>query len=288
MTRAGVKKHLGIPLLEYATRVINAALSEDIGTGDITTESTVPKNLKGKGKIVAKERFVVCGLTIAGKVFTSLDREIKFRSLVEDGDVARRGETLATVAGNLRSLLSAERLALNFLQRLSGISTLTREFVKKASGTHVRVLDTRKTTPLLRILERYAVRIGGGTNHRFGLFDRIIIKDNHIKVAGGVGKAVERVKKNRPKGIHIEVEARNIKEAREALHSGANTIMLDNMKLKDIKKAVRVIGGKALVEVSGGITLENAGKIAKTGVDYISVGALTHSARAVDISFEVE
>ncbi|MBI5560449.1 MAG: carboxylating nicotinate-nucleotide diphosphorylase [Deltaproteobacteria bacterium] len=288
MRRTGVKKSVGIPLLEYAGRIINASLAEDIGTGDITTEAVVPKNLKGHGRIIAKEAFVLCGIVIAEKVFATTGEDIKFRSLADDGDVVVKGQVLAAVSGNLRGILEGERLALNFLQRLSGIATLTREFIKKTSGTHVKILDTRKTTPMMRILERYAVRTGGGVNHRFGLFDRVLIKDNHIKIAGGVKEAVGIVKRNYPKGIPIEIETKNTKEVKEALLSGVQTIMLDNMGLKEIKKAVGIIDGKTLVEVSGGVTLKNVGRIARTGADYISVGALTHSARAVDISFEVE
>ncbi|MBI5599907.1 MAG: carboxylating nicotinate-nucleotide diphosphorylase [Deltaproteobacteria bacterium] len=276
---------------EYSGRIVNAALAEDVGPGDITTEAIVSSGLKGHAGILAKERFIVCGLIFAEKVFTSLDPGIKFKRRVKDGDTVKRNEVIATVSGRMRSILSGERVALNFLQRLSGIATLTGEFVKKTRGTDVMILDTRKTTPCMRIAERYAVRVGGGVNHRFGLFDAILIKDNHIKAAGGVTKAlghvIERAGGKYRGAPRVEIEVGNLKEAQEALAGNAGVIMLDNMDIAEMKKAVRLIGRRALVEASGGVTLDNVKRIASTGVDFISVGALTHSARAVDISLKV-
>ena len=268
--------------------LINASLAEDIGSGDLTTDSIVPLTVKGKATILAKERFVIAGLLFTEKVFRTLDGDIKFKRHVNDGDTVNSGDAIASVSGRLANILKAERVALNFLQRLSGVATLTGRFIKEIRGTGVKILDTRKTTPCMRILERYAVRVGGGENHRFGLFDAILIKDNHIKIAGGVEKAIKRVKEKYPKGMSVEVEVKNLKEVKEALKCGAAVIMLDNMDTAMIKKAVSLIGKRALVEVSGGVTLKNVRRIASCGADFISIGALTHSARAVDASLEIE
>ncbi len=287
--KKGAAKTRGrIPLNEYTERIINASLVEDIGSGDITTEAIVPENKKGRARIVAKQRAVVAGLLVAEKIFKTLDDTIGFKRHLNDGDVVKKGDVIATVSGRLKNILTAERVALNFLQRLSGVATTTREYIKKTKGLPVKILDTRKTTPCMRIMERYAVQIGGGFNHRFGLFDAILIKDNHIKVAGGVEEAIGRVRARYPKGTSIEVEVRTLKEVREALKADADIIMLDNMGIDRIKKALKLIDGRAFVEVSGGVTLDNVARIARTGVDYISVGALTHSVRAVDMSLEVE
>jgi len=268
--------------------LINASLAEDIGSGDLTTDSIVPLTVKGKATILAKERFVIAGLLFTEKVFRTLDGDIKFKRHVNDGDTVNSGDAIASVSGRLANILKAERVALNFLQRLSGVATLTGRFIKEIRGTGVKILDTRKTTPCMRILERYAVRVGGGENHRFGLFDAILIKDNHIKIAGGVEKAIKRVKEKYPKGMSVEVEVKDLKEVKEALKCGADVIMLDNMDTAMIKKAVSLIGKRALVEVSGGVTLKNVRRIASCGADFISIGALTHSARAVDASLEIE
>jgi nicotinate-nucleotide pyrophosphorylase (carboxylating) len=272
---------------EYTEKLVKASLVEDVGSGDITTGAIVPPKKKGTCRLVAGEDLVVCGLGVCKKVFASLDRGITFKVSVNDGDAVKKGAVLARVSGRLGKILSGERVALNFLQRLSGVATLTREFTKKA-GANARILDTRKTTPCMRILEKYAVRVGGGYNHRFGLFDSILIKDNHIKIAGGVAQALAGVRKNYPQGAAIEVEVKNLKEVKEAVRGGADIIMLDNMDIKKIKSALELIGGKATVEVSGGITLKNLTQVVRTGVDFISTGSLTHSARAVDISMEVE
>ncbi|MFQ5735500.1 MAG: carboxylating nicotinate-nucleotide diphosphorylase [Thermodesulfobacteriota bacterium] len=285
VSRARAKAPSGF--MDYMDRLVDAALSEDAGTGDITTGSIVGPADRGRAEMVARESFVLAGLFVAEKVFKHIDRKVVFKSDFSDGDLIRKGSVIATVSGRLSTLLTGERVALNFLQRLSGIATLTAEFVKKTGKTGARILDTRKTTPCLRPLERYAVRVGGGENHRFGLFDRLLIKDNHIKVAGGVTEAVRRAKDNTSGSTPIEVEVTNQRELKEALAAGADIIMLDNMSLDRIKKAVRLIGGAAFTEVSGGVSLQSVGAIARTGVDFISVGALTHSARAVDISMKV-
>lgn len=272
-------------LKKYACLVVKAALAEDVGTGDITTTATVPRSLAGRCRILAKEDLVVSGLFVAEEVFRSVDRSSKFRARVKDGAEVADGGVIAEVSGRLAPLLTGERVALNFLQRLSGIATLTSEFTKRAEG--VKILDTRKTTPCLRTLERYAVRCGGGYNHRSGLYDYILIKDNHIKAAGGVAEAIKRVDKKFKGGVLVEVEAATLEEAAEAAGSGADIIMLDNMTPAAIRRAIRIIDNRALVEISGGVTLKNVGRYAKTGADFISVGSLTHSARSVDISMEV-
>jgi len=267
--------------------LLKTALAEDIGSGDITTDSVIPADLRSKASIVAKEAGVICGLDIAQWVFESVSKKIKFVKNVKDGAQVGPGKIVATVSGPARAILTAERTALNFLQRLSGIATLTNKFVR-AAGSKVKVLDTRKTTPGLRILEKYAVRTGGGTNHRFGLFDAVLIKDNHIAAVGSIKKAVGLARRLSKK---IEVEAKTMVQVREAIESGATRIMLDNMSIGNLKTAVKLIRSKNRkieIEASGGISLGNIGKIAKTGVDYISIGALTHSAPAMDISLKVD
>ena len=273
-------------LREYTDILVKAALAEDVGGGDVTTAAVVPRGTRGKARLVAKEDLVVAGLFVARMVFKSLDSRVVFKALVKDGASVKKGRTIATVSGRLGAILAAERVALNFLQRLSGIATLTARFVKRAGG-RVTILDTRKTTPCMRMLERYAVRAGGAWNHRFGLFDGVLIKDNHIAVAGSVEEALKRVDRRYVQGTVREVEVSTLKQVREALKGGADIIMLDNMSVDKVKKARKLIGDSALVEVSGGITLENIKRYAATGVDFISVGALTHSAGAVDISMEV-
>ncbi|MBI5641929.1 MAG: carboxylating nicotinate-nucleotide diphosphorylase [Deltaproteobacteria bacterium] len=273
-------------LYEYAGLLVKAALAEDIGNGDITTGAIVPRAQMGEARFIAKEGFTLAGLFIAEKVFKQLDKKVSFKTKYKDGDTVRNGQVIASISGRLQTILEGERVALNFMQRLSGIATLTSAFIKNA-GPKVRILDTRKTTPCLRLLEKYAVRAGGGYNHRFGLFDSVLIKDNHIKAAGSVAKAVLKVNRKYGDNILVEVEVTNFKEVKEALSSGADIIMLDNMDPGKIKKALKIIDNRALVEASGGINLSNVREFASTGIDFISVGALTHSARAVDISMEV-
>ncbi len=268
-----------------APAIVEAALREDLGEGDITTMATVAKSKEGRCRIVAKEDLVLAGSFLARMVFSSLDGRLKYRALAEDGTSVRRGRPIAEIRGPLAPMLTGERVALNFLQRLSGIATLTGKFVRKARP--VKILDTRKTTPGLRVLERYAVRMGGGYNHRAGLHDAILIKDNHISAAGGVREAIRRVYRKYGDSIAIEVEASTLKETREAIAGGADIIMLDNMRPTRIRKALKMINGRAVTEVSGGITLSNIEEFASTGADFISVGALTHSAPAVDISMKV-
>lgn len=286
-----VKKHkraASVPGLgDYSELLVKAALAEDIGAGDITTGPIVPGSARGAGEFIAREDMVVAGLFIAGKTFSLLDGSSVFKAFYEDGSTVKKGTVVASVSGRLAPILAGERVALNFVQRLSGIATLTRKFVKKLTGTEARLLDTRKTTPCLRVLEKYAVRAGGGYNHRFGLFDAVLIKDNHIAAAGGVKKAVDKVLRKYRDSVPVEVEVTNYRELREAVEAGADIIMLDNMDPERIRKSLKIIRKRALVEVSGGVTLENIGEIAATGVDFISVGALTHSARSVDISMEV-
>lgn len=267
--------------------IIETALAEDIGSGDVTTMAIADKNYEGAVEIIAKENIVVAGILIAEAVFKTLDKRIAFKPFAKDGGAVRKGKVIAKVSGKLSTLLAGERVALNFLQRLSGIATLTRMFTDKIKGFNIKILDTRKTTPGLRALEKYAVRMGGGWSHRFGLCDGVLIKDNHIAAVGSIDEAVQRARNNVPNNMLIEVEAKNLSEVKDALLAGADVIMLDNMKPAAMKQAVKIIGKTALVEASGGVNLKNIRAIAETGVDFISVGALTHSARAVDISMKV-
>lgn len=280
------QKHL--PGLDhYAELIVKAALAEDIGAGDITTRAIVKRADTGTAHFIAKEEMVVAGLIVLDKVFNRLDKKIVIKAHASDGDAVKKGSVIAEVTGRLDAILVGERVALNFMQRLSGIATLTREYVRRVGKTGAKILDTRKTTPCMRILEKYAVRVGGGRSHRFGLFDSILIKDNHIKAAGSVGEALRRVNGKYMHRMPVEVEVRNIAEVRQALKERPDIIMLDNMPTVKIKEALKMIDNKALVEVSGGVSLSNVAGIAKTGVDFISVGALTHSARGVDISMKV-
>jgi nicotinate-nucleotide pyrophosphorylase (carboxylating) len=269
-------------------RLIDMALEEDIGPGDITTDHTVPSDSAGRGIIMAKEDLVIAGLAIAQRVFERLDPGICFESRYTDGDMVAKGHTVVDLSGRLAALLTGERTALNFLQRLSGIATYARACVQSLQGSSVRLLDTRKTTPGWRQLEKYAVKAGGGFNHRMGLYDAVLIKDNHIAAAGGITAAVEGIKAHIGPDMTIEVETANQEEVREALQAGAHIIMLDNMDLDQIRKAVQFIKGRAKLEVSGGVTQEHLAALAATGVDYISSGALTHSARAVDLSMYIK
>jgi len=262
------------------------ALLEDIGNADVTTQSVVPADRKANAVVFARERFVLSGSAVFRKIFELVDPEVRIESLFADGELIEPGVPVFKLDGPARALLTGERTALNFLQRLSGIATLTRAMVDAISGASCRLLDTRKTTPLWRRLEKEAVAHGGGTNHRFGLYDGILIKDNHIAAAGGVGEAVRRARANAPHMLRIEIEVEDLKQLEEAIGAGADIVMLDNFSMEGLRAAVSAAGGRVLLEVSGGITLETIGAIAKTGVDFISSGALTHSARAIDLTME--
>lgn len=265
-------------------RIIRTALAEDIGWGDITTRACIPAGSFSQAELVAKEDFVLAGIDVAAQVFYAVDPSISFEKLREDGRTIRRGEVFAWIKGPSASLLQGERVALNLLQRMSGIATLTGLFVECVDGTGARIVDTRKTTPGLRYLEKYAVRAGGGQNHRYALCDGILIKENHIHAAGGVTAAVQRAKVAAPHTIKVEVETTSLAEVEEALQSGADIILLDNMSLEELRQSVILVDGRALTEASGGVNLKTVRAIAETGVNLISVGALTHSFRAVDIS----
>ena len=268
--------------------LIEIALEEDIGPGDITTENLVYDNLKGIGEAVAKEPLVIAGIDVARQVFEQLDSDISFRPNFKDGDFIEKGKIVLEVEGKLSTLLIGERTALNFLQRLSGIASNVRSYVERLENKNVRLVDTRKTTPGLRVLEKYAVRVGGAHNHRMGLYDGVLIKDNHIAVCGGIKKAIERIKDKLSHLVKIEVEVSNLYEVKEAIEAGADVIMLDNMDIDHIKKAIEFIKRKAVVEISGGVTIDSLNQLADTGVDIISAGALTHSARSVDISMRIK
>lgn len=272
-------------------RLVELALMEDIGLGDITTDAIVPARQLAKGEFLCKEAGIVAGLEVAALVFSYCDHSITLSSVVPDGSAAREGQVLAKLDGDARSLLRGERTALNFLQRMSGIATTTRRYVDLVAGTNARITDTRKTVPGLRVLDKWAVRFGGGVNHRFGLDDMVLIKENHIVAAGGIRSAVERcvsyLRREGP-GAAIEVETRNLDEVCEALQcEGVKRIMLDNFSTTDVKNAVDLIAHRVEVEASGGITLANVRPVAETGVDFISIGALTHSVKALDISLEI-
>lgn len=279
------------PLVDELFRL---AILEDIGIGDITSQLIVSQNSIAKAQIIGKEDFILAGMPFVKRFFNILSNffnqqtdELNFHEYYKEGAFIQKGKVIAEIKGNARLLLAGERISLNILQRLSGIATLTAKFVKKTEGLEVKILDTRKTTPGLRFMEKYAVQVGGGFNHRFALYDAILIKDNHIKVAGSVKKALNRVKKS---CIHqkVEVEVKNLEELKEAIKVGADIVMLDNMDIENMKEAVRLAKGKVLIEASGGVNLDNVREIALTGVDFISIGALTHSARAVDISMKIK
>ena len=266
--------------------VVRRALAEDLGWGDVTTDAVIPGELRARGVIMCKSECVIAGLDVAAEAFRQLDPGCTFDPRCKDGDLFRPGAAVAEVRGQAAAMLTAERTALNFLQRLSGIATVTRRFVDATGGT-ITILDTRKTTPTLRALEKYAVRAGAGTNHRAGLDDGILIKDNHIRLAGGVREAVRRMKDANAE-MPIEVEAQSLDQATDALAAGADIILLDNLSIDQIREAVSRIKGRAKIELSGGVTLDRLPELAKTGADYVSIGALTHSAPAVDLSFELE
>jgi nicotinate-nucleotide pyrophosphorylase (carboxylating) len=270
--------------------IVLRALEEDLGGPlgagrDVTTDATVPAIARARGLFIAKADCVVAGLDVAFECFRALDSAVQINVSTGDGVRCRAGDAIAEIAGSARTLLVGERTALNFLQRLSGIATLAARFVS-ATGGRIVVLDTRKTTPTLRELEKYAVRAGGATNHRFGLFDAVLIKDNHILLAGGIRRAVEKVHAHHP-GLAVEVEADTLEQVDEAMAAGANIILVDNMSTPDIHEAVRRVAGRAKIEISGGVTLDRIPELAATGADYVSAGALTHSAPAIDISFDI-
>jgi len=269
--------------------LLRAALLEDLGRGgDLTTDAIVPPETTIAARIVARSEGRGAGVEIAGRVFTIFDPEVEVSAEVADGDDLSPAETLLSIHGRARSILSAERTALNLLGRLCGIATLTQSFVRTVAGTNARVVDTRKTTPGLRTLEKYAVRCGGGSNHRFGLDDAVLIKDNHLAVAGGVVPALERARRAVGHTVKVELEVDTLDQLEQALEHGVDAVLLDNMDPATLRQAVTMAAGRALTEASGGITLETAAEIAATGVDLLSVGALTHSAPALDLSLEVE
>jgi len=274
--------------MDAVRKIIRRALEEDIRSGDVTTSAVLTGSETGLATALAKEDLVVAGMDVFREVFRVRDGGLIFEAALSDGAWAPRGTILAKVTGSLASILTAERVALNLLQRMCGIATLTKQFVDAVAGTKAKILDTRKTMPGLRILDKYSVRIGGGHNHRYGLYDGILIKDNHIEAAGGINEAVRRVKGQAPLMVKIEVEVKNLVEVEEALAAGADIIMLDNMSVEAMKKSVQLIGGRALVEASGNVTLSTVREIAGTGIDFISAGALTHSALAADISLKVK
>ena len=273
------------PLL--VERAVAAALEEDLGlAGDITTDAIVPVGARGEAAIVARKAGVVAGLDLAEAAFKALDPEARFKRIVDDGGAVAAGGTIAEISAKTRALLSGERTALNFLGRLSGIATLTASFVKAVEGTGARIACTRKTTPGLRAFEKYAVRAGGGVNHRFGLYDAVLVKDNHIAAAGGLANALNRLRARSAHLVRIEVEVETIEQLKEALRFPVDAVLLDNMDVETLKKAVALAKGRVATEASGGVTLENVREIASTGVDLISVGALTHSPRSLDSSLE--
>lgn len=280
------------PSISRIKPIVTRALEEDVGQGDITTESLIPLTQKGKAVILAKSRGVLAGIKIAEITFNQVDSTLFFERLIYDGMRMEPGDKIAIIKGKAASILRAERVALNFLQHLSGIATETAKYVEAVAGTEVKILDTRKTTPGLRMFEKYAVKMGGGHNHRQNLGEQVLIKDNHLEACYARGMTLKDVirqaRERTPITIPIEVEVETVREAKEAADSGADIILLDNMSVTEMKKAVKTIKGRSESEASGGITLQNVAKVAKTGVDYISVGALTHSVKALDISLEME
>ena len=275
---------------ELENKLIELAFAEDIGDGDHTTLCCIPENAMGKSQLLIKEDGILAGVEVAKKVFAEFDNELQVEVLIADGTPVKVGDIAMVVTGRIRSLLQTERLMLNIMQRMSGIATMTHKYVELLKGTHTRVLDTRKTTPGLRMLEKQAVKIGGGTNHRIGLFDMILLKDNHIDFAGGIENAIDRCHKylkDKALDLNIEIEVRDFNELQQVLDKGGvHRIMLDNFSVEDTRKAVDMIGGKYETESSGGITFDTIRKYAEQGVDFVSVGALTHSVKGLDMSFK--
>ena len=276
-----------IGITPQVDKLIDLAIQEDIGPGDITTDSLVPADREGRAVILAKESLVLAGLETACRVFLRFDEQIVFKTTHKDGDRIPKGTTFIKLEGRLAALLKDERIALNFLQRMCGIATHVRTYMDEMGDSPVRLVDTRKTTPGWRVLEKYAVRVGGGANHRMGLYDGVLIKDNHIAACGGVKQAIARARQYISHLVKVEVEVSSLDEAGQAVAAGADVIMLDNMNVAEIRQAVDMIGRSALVEVSGNVTMERLKGLAGTGVDLISIGALTHAARAVDISMRI-
>lgn len=275
----------------YTENIIRKALAEDIGSGDITTKAIVPDSLLGTGEFIIKQNGIIAGLEVIEILFKIVDPDLNLELNVSDGAEVSTGMIIGKIIGKASSILTAERTALNFLQRMSGIATMTNVYIEKIKHTRARILDTRKTVPGLRQLDKLAVKIGGGTNHRIGLFDMFLIKDNHIAAAGSITKAVascKKFKRNNNSNFKIEVETENIEQVKEALSTGVDFIMLDNFDTKEMKKAVDLISGRCLIEASGGIDINTVKEIAETGVDFISIGALTHSVKAMDISLEIK
>jgi nicotinate-nucleotide pyrophosphorylase (carboxylating) len=276
-----------IDKLVHMDKLLRAALEEDIGAGDITTDAIIAPGAIGRAVLLTRERIVLAGLPVFERAFKLLDPLIEIEDYYTDGQVVSAGVRICLLSGSLSVILKAERTALNFIQRMSGIATLTREYVEKAGSEKIKVLDTRKTAPGLRSLDKYAVLMGGGFNHRFGLYDAILIKDNHISAVGSISRAVHLAKKKASKNIKVEVEIENPDRVEEAITAGADSILLDNMSIDQIREAVRIVAGRIPLEVSGGVNLENINEIARTGIDFISVGAITHSVRAVDLGLEL-
>jgi len=275
---------------QFIEDLIKLAFAEDIGDGDHTTLSSIPETAMGKSQLIIKEDGVLAGVEVAQRIFNAFDPDLKINIFIKDGTEVKKGEIAFTVEGKVQSLLQTERLVLNVMQRMSGIATTTRKYVKELEGTRTRVLDTRKTTPGMRMLEKEAVKIGGGVNHRIGLFDMILLKDNHVDFAGGIENAITRAQeylKEKGKNLKIEIEVRNFDELQQAMNvGGINRIMLDNFNVENTKKAVEMVGGRYELESSGGITFDTLRQYAETGVDYISVGALTHSVKSLDMSLK--
>ncbi len=286
MLSENLEKKNAMMIKKSVERIIELALTEDIGTGDITTNSVVPENTIIEASFIAKQKGIICGLDVLLEVFAYLDPSVMCKLFLKDGDKVEEGDKIGDITGPAHAILSGERVALNFLQHLSGIATQAYVFSQLVADTDVKIVDTRKTTPGLRVLEKYAVKTGGGSNHRMNLSDGILIKDNHIKAAGGIAPAVKAARKNAPQTLKIEVEAESLMQVQEALEAGADIIMLDNMNLEQMKEAVELIAGRALTEASGNMDRQDLKAVAATGVDLISIGALTHSVKAMDISLK--
>jgi len=280
---------MNLPIPDFQLiQFVEAALREDIRSGDITTNSLIPANAQATALMRFRESGIVCGVGAAKSTFRLLDENIDLKVLLEDGAAVSAGEVALEIRGNARAILTAERVALNIVQHLSGIASATAQYVKETEGTTARIVDTRKTTPGLRLLEKYAVRCGGGDNHRYALDDMILIKDNHIALCGGIKNAVSKARENVGHSVKIEVESDTLDQVREALQTGAELILLDNMPPETLREAIEIVNGKALCEASGGINLQTVRGVAQSGVDIISVGALTHSVRALDVGLDVE